>query len=137
MERKTVVSPSQNVTGSVNHITVLTSIDITATGNYNDQSQRNWDSIITVISMRSQPVILSEPKYVESLEEYGSSTLTGYGYVFHFTVEHNEIFAEHDADLNIIDPFKKLKEIVDGIMLGEDEVKTFDDNNIEFIYREF
>lgn len=121
MLRKTIVQGGQNVTKSIEVFEVATTVDITATGDYQDQSQQNWDSLITVIGMRAQPVILSEPEEVTDLTTV-SDTLTGAGFVFRFTTEHVGVFSKHDEDYNVSEEAGVLTDLLEGITLDGTEL---------------
>ena len=123
MLRKTVVRGGQDLTKSIEVFEVATTVDITATGNYEDESQQNWDSLITIIGMRAQPVILSEPVASDDLstvsDDFAADTA---GFVFRFTTEHAGVFSKHDKDYIVTDATGVLTDMVDGISLNGTEV---------------
>lgn len=123
MLRKTVVKGGQELTKSIEVFEVATTVDITATGDYSDESQQSWDSLVTVIGMRSQPVILSEPLAVDDLSTYDDTYAGGTaGFVFQFTTEHVGAFSKHDKDYNVVDPVGVLTDMISGITLSETEL---------------
>jgi len=135
VERKTVSSPSEHFSGNIEYFTLYTTVDITATGNYEDKSQRIFDNIISLISMRAQPIVVASPYSVASLADEDAPSLTGSGYVFKFIVEHSGVFASVDAEYKVDDPTFHLKYMFDGIDIQEE---TFESEgtglNIEFAY---
>jgi len=137
LARKTASKPSEQFSGNIEYFTLFTDVDITATGNYEDKSQRIFDNIISLISMRAQPIVVASPYSVTTLENEGAPSLTGPGYVFKFIVEHTGIFASVDEDYQIDDHLYHLKYMFDGVTI-EDE--TFQSSgtelNIEFMYND-
>lgn len=117
MLRKTVVKSAQNVTKSIETFTLSTTVDITATGDYQDVSQQNWDALITVIGMRAQPIILSQPEEVDLSEVDDTFALGTMGYTFTFTTEHVGVFSKHDKDYQVTDAVGVLSDMLDGITL--------------------
>ena len=72
------------------HYTCLTLFDIT--------DQRNWDTMVQIISMRAQPILLRKPKVVQadlSFYSFGSN-YTGLSkiWMFEFGVEARGAFKE-------------------------------------------
>ena len=56
----------ENLSGNINFYTLyVTSLDITATGNINDQSQQNFDDVVNLINLVAQPVIMNNPLAVD------------------------------------------------------------------------
>lgn len=129
--RKTVVRSGQNLTKSIEVFEVSTSVDITPTGDYEDESQQNWDSLITIIGMRAQPVILSEVEEVSDLSTVGD--LTGAGFTFRFTTEHVGVFAKHDKDYNVEDATGVLTDLLEGITLTETELVVGDNVEVSIV----
>lgn len=123
MLRKTVVRGGQDVTKSIEVFQIATTVDITATGDYQDESQNNWDGLITVIGMRSQPVILDEPFAVSDLSEYDDTfAVDTEGFVFQFTSEHYGVFSKHDRNQVVTEEVGVLKDMIDGITLSGTEM---------------
>ena len=136
-ERKTISKATEDLSGNLQFFTVYTSVDITATGNYEDKSQKIFDSMIAIISMRAQPVILASPYQVSEMENEGASELTGAGYIFKFVVEHSEIFAKVNEDQEIDDPVYFLKYAFEDIEIEEENFVTEGTGvNIEFTLNE-
>lgn len=127
---KATSSGTVDLTGSLSIIKIATSIDIRSTGEYSDKSQQAWDSLITVIGMRAQPIVLVEPKQT-TFSTDPEVSLSGSGYVFEFGTEHNEIFATHDEDNKVIDPVGVLKIILEDVILNGETIKVGE--NLEII----
>lgn len=130
---KAVSSSTVDLTGSLSIVKIATTIDIKSTGKYSDASQQAWDSLITIIGMRAQPIVLSEPKQI-SFSTDPEISITGSGYVFEFGTEHNEIFATHDEDNKVIDPVGVLKILLEDVELNGESVKI--DENFEIVVTE-
>ncbi len=107
-----MISTSPTDDGRFYYFTCATLIDITKTDivrHYNEampepkdeyelkrNQQRNWQSILQVIGLRSQPMYLSSP-IVNPMDdlavyEFGSNFTTGKVWSFHFGVEQEGIF---------------------------------------------
>lgn len=66
--------------------------------------QRNWETIIQVLSLRTQPVELSDPELLhdQPLENYQfGSEFTGTANIwkFEFEIEHEDAFADESSNL--------------------------------------
>lgn len=135
LERKTVSTASEHFSGNIEYFTLYTSIDITATGDYEDKSQRIFDNVISLISMRAQPIVIASPYSVSALEDEGAQSITGAGYVFKFIVEHSGVFADVDEDYNIADPLHHLVYMFDEVDIeGETFMSAGGSENIEFTF---
>lgn len=123
MLRKTVVRGGQDVTKSIEVFQIATTVDITATGDYQDESQNNWDGLITVIGMRAQPIILDEPQSVDDLSLFDDSfDADTAGFVFQFTTEHFGVFSKHDKNYVVTEEVGVLTDMIDGITLSGTEL---------------
>jgi hypothetical protein len=114
------------LTGDLSFFTLYTTFDITQTGNYADNTQKDFESIIQVIALRAMPVIMNNPVELDgtgsnTLENYGAPTLTGAGWIFKFAFERNNV---HTVDTLI--------EELDGIVLNAGAIDTKDTINMEF-----
>lgn len=118
-------SSGENLTGNLNFYTlyVLEELDITATGNIQNQSQQNLDDVVNLISLVAQPIIMNTPLLVGDLADY-APTLSGSGYIFKFAVEHGGVFARNGNSTAI------LAELFDGVTI--DGVLLSIEDNIEF-----
>lgn len=134
MERKTIVKSGQNVTKSMEKFMLTTTVDITATGNYEDESQQNWDALVTVIGMRAQPIVLDEPESVDDLstidDSYDAETA---GFMFEFTTEHVGVFSEHDSNYEVTDEVGVLADMLDGISLSGTEMVYGTNINVQLV----
>lgn len=134
MERKTIVKSGQHVTKSMEKFMLTTTVDITATGNYEDVSQQNWDALVTVIGMRAQPIVLDEPEAVADLstvdDAYAASTA---GFMFEFTTEHVGVFSEHDNNYVVTDEVGVLADMLDGISLNGTEMVYGTNINVQLV----
>lgn len=56
--------------------------------------QRNWDTMVQIISMRAQPIALSRPRIMELEDHYFSRSFSGKQRIWYFTfgVEAREVF---------------------------------------------
>lgn len=137
LDRKTTSKPSEHLTGNIEYFTLFTTIDITSTGSYEDKSQRIFDNIISLISMRAQPIVLAAPYSVATLENEAAPSLTGTGFVLKFIVEHTGIFASVDENYQIDDPLHYLKYMFDGVTIEEEVFESSGAGlNIEFIFND-
>lgn len=117
----------ENLSGNINFYTLyVTSLDIAATGNINDQSQQNFDDVINLINLVAQPVIMNNPLAVDLTGI--APTLTGAGFIFKFAVEHGNVFERNGDNVAI------LKELFEGVNI--DGVALSIPANIEFAMSE-
>ena len=115
----------ENLSGNINFYTLyVKGLDITATGDVADQSQRNFDDVCNLINLVAQPVIMNNPLTVtlDGLDQ----TLKGPGMIFKFAVEHGRIF-ERDGDSVAI-----LKEIFVGVAIDGVGLEPVTGSNIQF-----
>ena len=86
-----LVTSSETLTGDVEFFTLFTTLDITATDNFTDTTQKDFESLVQVISLRAQPMLMNTPIIVDGssagLQDYGAPSLTGAGWVFKFAFE--------------------------------------------------
>lgn len=114
------------LTGNIEYFTLYTSLDITASGDYREDSQKDFDMIIQVIGLRAMPIIMNTPVKINGIgankmESYGSPTITGKGWIFKFAFEREGV---HTIDT--------LSQELDGIVLNAGVVDTFNAINVEF-----
>lgn len=113
----------ENLSSNINFYTLyISSLDITATGDINDQSQQNFDDVCNLINLVAQPVIMNNPVPVTLTGM--APTLTGAGMIFKFAVEHGNIFERNGDSVAI------LKEIFEGVQING--VTLSSPANIEF-----
>ena len=92
LTRSGAMGSSEVVSGNIAFYTLFTTIDITRTGNFSDNTQKDFESVVQVIGLRAQPVVMNNPVNLNGagsnvLENYGAPTLTGAGWVFKFAFE--------------------------------------------------
>lgn len=109
------ISNSMTVGATLEFYTLLTLVDITATGvtrstatNEHERNQhRNWETVLQTIGLTAQPIIVQGPTQI-------TSELTGYefGGMYHgthniwtmtFAVEHAEAFTEDNNPVGILE----------------------------------
>tara|TARA_Y100001937_G_C7113492_1_gene328973 strand:- start:1319 stop:1723 length:405 start_codon:yes stop_codon:yes gene_type:complete len=125
-QRSGAMGSSEVVSGNIEFYTLFTKIDITRTGDFNDNTQKDFESVVQVIGLRAQPVVMNNPVSLNGvgqnvLENYGAPTLTGAGHIFKFAFERE---GAHNVDL--------LKDELDGIVLNGGTIDTKSSVNMEF-----
>lgn len=118
------------ISNNLQFYTMYTTIDVSQTGNYQDATQKDFDSLVQMIAMFSQVIISNDPVNVGDLSANGAPTLTGAGWVFKFAVEHPDVFAENG------DPLSKLVNSMDGVVLNGGTIATTGTANLEFTQSE-
>ena len=124
--RSGAMGSSETLSGNIEFYTLFTSIDIARTGNFDDNSQKDFESVVQVIGLRAQPVVMNEPVALNGvganvLENYGAPTMTGAGWIFKFAFEREGV---HTLDT--------LKDELDGIVLNGGTLDTKNTINMEF-----
>ena len=125
-ERSGAMGSSEVVSGNIEFYTLFTKIDITRTGDFSDNTQKDFESVVQVIGLRAQPVVMNNPVALNGvgaqvLENYGAPSLTGAGYIFKFATE---IPGAHSVDT--------LKDELNGIVLNAGVIDTTSTINMEF-----
>ena len=105
---------------------MFTKLDITSTGDFTDNTQKDFESVVQVIGLRAQPVVMNNPVPLNGvganvLENYGAPTLTGAGWIFKFAFEREGV---HSLDT--------LKDELNGIVLNGGTIDTKSSVNMEF-----
>ena len=126
IERSGAMSSQEVVTGNIEFYSLFTSLDITKTGDYADNSQKDFESVVQVIGLRAMPIIMNNPVALNGvgqnlLENYGAPTMTGAGWIFKFAFEREAV---HTIDT--------LKDELDGIVLNGGTIDTKNTVNMEF-----
>ena len=126
ISRSGAMGSSEVVSGNIEFYTLFTSIDITRTGDFTDNTQKDFESVVQVIGLRAQPVVMNNPVALNGsgsnlLENYGAPTLTGAGWIFKFAFERESV---HSIDT--------LKDELDGIVLNGGTIDTKSSVNMEF-----
>jgi hypothetical protein len=114
------------LTGNIDYFTLYTKLDITASGDYRDHTQKDFDMIIQVIGLRAMPIILNTPVKINGIgqskiEAYGAPSITGKGWIFKFAFEREGV---HSIDT--------LSSELNGIVLNGGTIDTKDVINMEF-----
>ena len=118
------------LTGNIEFFTLFTTLNITVTGDYNDNSQKDFESVVQCIGLRAMPTVMNNPVALNGsgsnvLENYGAPSLTGAGYIFKFATE---IPGAHSVDT--------LKDELNGIVLNAGVIDTTSTINMEFTKQE-
>lgn len=126
IERSGAMSSQEVVTGNIEFYSLFTSLDITKTGDYADNSQKDFESVVQVIGLRAMPIIMNNPVALNGvgqnlLENYGAPTMTGAGWIFKFAFEREAV---HTIDT--------LRDELDGIVLNGGTIDTKNTVNMEF-----
>ena len=126
LTRSGAMGSSEVVSGNIEFYTLFTTIDITRTGNFSDNTQKDFESVVQVIGLRAQPVVMNNPVALNGsganvLENYGAPTLTGAGHIFKFAFEREGV---HSVDT--------LKTELNGIVLNGGTIDTESSINMGF-----
>jgi len=125
-QRSGAMGSSEVVSGNIEFYTLFTKIDITSTGDFTDNTQKDFESVVQVIGLRAQPVVMNNPVALNGsganvLENYGAPTLTGAGWIFKFAFEREGVHS-----------IQTLKDELDGIVLNGGTIDTKSSVNMEF-----
>ena len=126
LNRSGAMGSVEVLTGNIEFFTLFTTIDITVTGNYNNNSQKDFESVVQCIGLRAMPTVMNNPVALNGsgsnlLQNYGAPTLTGAGWIFKFATE---IPGAHSVD--------SLKDELHGIVLNGGVIDTKSTVNTEF-----
>jgi hypothetical protein len=124
--RSGAMGSSETLSGNIEFYTLFTSIDITRTGDFDDNSQKDFESVVQVIGLRAQPVVMNEPVALSGvganvLENYGAPNLTGAGWIFKFAFERTDVHT-----------IQTLTDELHGIVLNGGTIDTKSSVNMEF-----
>ena len=125
-QRSGAMASSEVVSGNIEFYTLFTTLDITKTGDFSDNTQKDFESVVQVIGLRAQPVVMNEPVSLNGvgaqvLENYGAPSLTGAGFIFKFAFEREGV---HTLDT--------LKDELNGIVLNGGTIDTKSSVNMVF-----
>jgi hypothetical protein len=125
-QRAGAMGSSEVVSGNIEFYTLFTTINIARTGDYSDNTQKDFESIVQVIGLRAQPVVMNNPVELNGvgqnlLENYGAPSITGSGYIFKFAFEREGV---HTVDT--------LRDELNGIVLNAGTIDTKSSINMEF-----
>ena len=124
--RSGAMGSSETLSGNIEFYTLFTSLNITRTGDYTDNTQKDFESVVQVIGLRAQPVVMNNPVALSGtgaqlIENYGAPSLTGAGWIFKFAFEREGV---HSIDT--------LKDELNGIVLNGGTIDTKNTINMEF-----
>lgn len=126
LTRAGAMNNQEVLSGNIEFYSLFTSINITRTGDFGDNTQKDFESIVQVIGLRAMPVVMNNPVALSGvgalvLENYGAPTLTGAGWIFKFAFEREGV---HTIDT--------LKDELHGIVLNGGTIDTKSTVNMEF-----
>lgn len=126
LARSGAMGSSEVVSGNIEFYTLFTTIDITRTGDFSNNTQKDFESVVQVIGLRAQPVVMNNPVQLNGsganvLENYGAPSLTGAGFIFKFATETPNA---HTVDT--------LKDELNGVVLNAGTIDTKSSVNMEF-----
>ena len=126
LTRSGAMNNQEVLSGNIEFYSLFTSLDITRTGDFSDNTQKDFESIVQVIGLRAMPVVMNNPVALSGvgalvLEGYGAPTLTGAGWIFKFAFEREGV---HTIDT--------LRDELDGIVLNGGTIDTKGSVNMEF-----
>jgi hypothetical protein len=124
--RSGAMGSSEVLSSNIEYYSLFTKLDITSTGDFTDNTQKDFESVVQVIGLRAQPVVMNNPVPLNGvganvLENYGAPTLTGAGWIFKFAFEREGV---HSLDT--------LKDELNGIVLNGGTIDTKSSVNMEF-----
>ena len=125
-QRSGAMGSSEVLSSNIEYYTLFTTIDITRTGDFSDNTQKDFESVVQVIGLRAQPIIMNTPVALNGvgqnlLENYGAPSITGAGWIFKFAFEREGV---HTLDT--------LKDELNGIVLKGGTIDTKSSINMEF-----
>ena len=124
--RSGAMASSETLSGNIEYYTLFTSLDITQTGDYTNNSQKDFESVVQVIGLRAQPVVMNDPVALSGvgnlvLENYGAPSITGAGWIFKFAFERTDVHT-----------ITTLTDELNGIVLNGGTIDTKSTINMEF-----
>jgi len=126
LQRTGAMGSVEVLTGNIEFFTLFTTLDITVTGDYSNNTQKDFESVVQVIGLRAMPTVMNNPVALNGagnnlLQNYGAPSMTGAGYIFKFATE---VPFAHTVDT--------LKNELHGIVLNGGIVDTTNTVNMEF-----
>jgi|TARA_B110000483_G_scaffold233422_1_gene302159 hypothetical protein len=124
--RTGAMGSSEVLSSNIEYYSLFTSLDVTRTGDYGDNTQKDFEAVVQVISLRAQPVVMNNPVALNGtgqnlLENYGAPTMTGAGWIFKFAFEREGVHT-----------ITTLTDELDGIVLNGGTIDTKNTVNMEF-----
>ena len=125
-QRSGAMGSSEVLSSNIEYYTLFTSLDITSTGDFSDNTQKDFESVVQVIGLRAQPVVMNNPVELNGvganvLENFGAPSLTGAGWIFKFAFEREDVHS-----------IQTLTEELNGIVLNGGTIDTKSSVNMEF-----
>ena len=125
-QRAGAMGSSEVLSSNIEYYTLFTSLDITRTGDFSDDTQKDFESVVQVIGLRAQPVVMNNPVALSGtgaqlIENYGAPSLTGAGWIFKFAFEREGV---HSIDT--------LRDELNGIVLNGGTIDTKNTINMDF-----
>ena len=125
-QRSGAMGSAEVVSGNIEFYTLFTTLDITRTGNFSDDTQKDFESVVQCIGLRAMPVVMNEPVELSGsgsfvLENYGAPTVTGAGFIFKFAFEREDVHT-----------ITTLTDELHGIVLNAGTIDTKSSINMEF-----
>jgi len=124
--RSGAMGSSEVVSGNIEFYSLFTTLDITQTGDYSNNSQKDFESVVQCIGLRAMPVVMNEPVELNGsgafvLENYGAPSLTGAGWIYKFAFEREGVHT-----------ITTLTDELNGIVLNAGVIDTKSSVNMEF-----
>lgn len=124
--RTGAMGSSEVLSSNIEYYSLFTSLDVTRTGDYGDNTQKDFEAVVQVISLRAQPVVMNNPVALNGtgqnlLENYGAPTMTGAGWIFKFAFEREGVHT-----------ITTLTDELHGIVLNGGTIDTKNTVNMEF-----
>lgn len=115
----------ENQSETLDFFVLYTKLNITATGNFSDKTQKDFESVIQVIGMQDMPVLKRTPLMLDgkgdhTLEKFGASVLKGAGWTARLAFEKKSKIT-----------IPKLLEELNGIVLNCGVIDTENNINME------
>ena len=76
LQRAGAMGSVEVLTGNIEFFTLFTTLDITVTGDYSNNSQKDFESVVQVIGLRAMPTVMNNPVYPNGV---GANVLENYG----------------------------------------------------------
>ena len=61
LQRAGAMGSVEVLTGNIEFFTLYTTLDIRVTGDFNDNSQKDFESVVQVIGLRAMPTVMNNP----------------------------------------------------------------------------
>jgi len=126
LTRSGAMNNQEVLSGNIEFYTLFTTLDITRTGSFSDNTQKDFEAVVQVIGLRAMPVVMNNPVALSGvgtlvLEGYGAPTLTGAGWIFKFAFEREGVHT-----------ITTLTDELNGIVLNGGTIDTKSSVNMEF-----